>query len=51
MEKIALLNRIQNLSSLVHCHDLTQYRLSDVAIEEMKRTLDEITEQYITAYC
>ena len=51
MEKVALLNRIQNLSSLVHSHDLIQYQLSEIVIQEMKRTLDEITEQYITSYC
>lgn len=51
MEKIALLNRIQNLSSLIHSNDLVQYNLSDAVIEEMKHTLDEITEQYIASYC
>lgn len=51
MEKIALLYRIQKLSSLVHSNDITQYNLSEGAVEEIRRTLDEITEQYVNSYC
>jgi len=51
MEKIALLARIQKLSSLIHCKDLENYNLSEAAIKEMKTTLDELTEQYIEVYC
>jgi Glu-tRNA(Gln) amidotransferase subunit E-like FAD-binding protein len=51
MEKIELLARIQKLSSLIHSNDLAQYNLSDTAIEEMKQTLDALTEKYIAAYC
>lgn len=51
MDKIALLSRIQKLSSIIHSTDLSLYNLSETAIDEMKRTLDEITEQYIQTYC
>lgn len=51
MEKIALLARIQKLSSLIHSTDLEHFNLSQTAVAEMKATLDELTEQYIAAYC
>lgn len=51
MEKIALLARIQKLSSLIHSKDLAHFNFSQTAIEEMKSTLDELTEQYIAVYC
>lgn len=51
MEKIELLSRIQKLSSLVHSNDLAAYNLSEAAIAEIKRTLDELTERYIVRYC
>ena len=51
LEKIALLSRIRKLSTLIHSSDIAQYNLSDGAIAEIKRTLDEITEQYIHHYC
>jgi len=51
LEKIALLARIQKLSSLIHSTDLENYNLSEAAIKEMKSTLDELTDQYIAAYC
>lgn len=51
MEKIALLARIQKLSSLIHSTDLETFNLSEAAVDEMRSTLDELTEQYITAYC
>jgi hypothetical protein len=51
MEKLVLLARIQNLSALVHSTDLAYYNLSTTAIQEMKHTLDEMTERYIAAYC
>ena len=51
MDKIALLSRIEKLSTLIHSNDITQYNLSETTIEEIKRTLDEITEQYILSYC
>lgn len=51
MEKIVLLSRIEKLSTLIHSNDIAQYNLSDGALAEIKRTLDEITEQYINSYC
>lgn len=51
MTKIELLNRIQNLSSLIHSTDLEKYNFSEKTLQEMKQTLDEITEQFIEAYC
>lgn len=51
MEKIALLARIQKLSSLLHSKDLAHFNLSETAVEEMKSSLDELTEQYLAAYC
>jgi hypothetical protein len=51
MTKLELLNRIQNLSSIIHSTDLEQYHFSEETLQEMKKTLDKITEQFIEAYC
>jgi hypothetical protein len=51
MEKIELLSRIGKLSSVVHGADLAEYNLATESIVEMQRVLDELSEQYIAAYC
>jgi hypothetical protein len=51
MEKIELLSRIRKLSSLVHGADLADYNLSEESVKEMHRALDDLTEEYIAAYC
>lgn len=51
MEKIELLSRIRNLSSIVHGCDLAEYKLASESIAEMQRILDELSEKYLTAYC
>lgn len=51
MEKLNLLARINKLSSLIHSRDLAKYDFSTAALQEMQTTLDQLTEQYIAAYC
>jgi Glu-tRNA(Gln) amidotransferase subunit E-like FAD-binding protein len=51
VEKIELITRIRNLSELLHSDDLHKYSFSEETIAEMTQKLDEITEQYIAAYC
>lgn len=51
MSKLDLLARIQKLSALIHSEDLSEYNLTAVGIKELKRRLDEMTEEYIELYC
>ncbi|MEN6413743.1 MAG: hypothetical protein ABFC84_13440 [Veillonellales bacterium] len=51
MKKMELLARIDKLSSLVHSRDLNQFNLNEASIKEIRRALDELTEEYITSYC
>ncbi|VBB08686.1 Hypothetical protein LUCI_3964 [Lucifera butyrica] len=50
MQKLELLNRIQKLASIVHSEDLTQ-QLSAESLNDLRRVLDEMTEEYIVSYC
>ncbi|MDU2063907.1 MAG: hypothetical protein E6713_03620 [Sporomusaceae bacterium] len=50
MEKLNLLARINKLATLVHSKDVAQ-TLSTETLTELKATLDEMTEEYIAAYC
>ena len=51
MEKNLLLARISKLAALAHSEDLNQYSLSEQAINEIKATLESLTEQYVETYC
>ena len=51
MEKSQLLARISKLAALAHSDDLSQYSLSETAINEIKATLETLTEQYVATYC
>ncbi len=51
VEKIELITRIRALSELLHSDDLHKYSFSEETLTEMKQKLDEITEEYIAAYC
>lgn len=51
MNKLELLAKIQKLSSLVHSEDLVQYNLSQESLQELRTTLDKLTEEYIATYC
>ena len=51
MNKLELLARISKLSALVHSTDLAQYQLSSAAIDEIRSTLDSISEEYVAIYC
>lgn len=51
MKKVELLARISTLSSVVHSDDLAKYNLTSESINEMRRALDALTEEYIAHYC
>jgi Glu-tRNA(Gln) amidotransferase subunit E-like FAD-binding protein len=51
MEKSLLLARISKLAALAHSDDLSAYSLSEQAINEIKATLDTLTEEYVATYC
>ena len=51
MEKNQLLARISKLAALAHSEDLHQYSLSDGTINEIKATLESLTEEYVSTYC
>ena len=51
MEKSQLLARISKLAALVHSEDLHLYSLSEEAINEIKATLESLTEEYVSTYC
>ncbi len=51
MKKIELLARIEKLSSIVHSKDLAQFNLDEASINEMRRSLDELTDSYVNEYC
>jgi len=51
MGKLELLSRIRKLSSVLHSDDLAKYNFANESIIEMKRVLDELSENYITTYC
>lgn len=51
MKKIELLARIEKLSSLLHSNDLAQFNLNEASIDEMRRSLDELTDSYLNEYC
>lgn len=51
MEKSQLLARISKLAALAHSEDLHLYALSETAINEIKSSLDALTEEYISTYC
>jgi hypothetical protein len=50
MQKLELLSRIQELSSLLSSDTTCQY-MSDGSISEMQKALDAMTETYLTSYC
>ncbi|MHC1761095.1 MAG: hypothetical protein AB9917_16630 [Negativicutes bacterium] len=51
MEKSLLLARISKLAALAHSEDLHQYSLSEQAINEIKATLETLSEEYVATYC
>lgn len=51
MKKLQLLEKIQKLSAIIHCDQLSSYNLTDTSIGEMRLALDTLTEEYIAAYC
>ena len=51
MEKSQLLARISKLAALAHSEDLQLYSLSEAAVNEIKATLDTLTEEYVATYC
>ena len=51
MEKSQLLARISKLAALAHSEDLHLYALSENAINEIKTTLESLTEEYVATYC
>jgi len=51
VKKIELLARIEKLSSIVHSKDLAQFNLDEASINEMRRSLDELTDNYVNEYC
>ena len=51
MEKNQLLARISKLAALAHSDDLDLYSLSAESINEIKATLDTLTEEYVATYC
>ncbi len=51
MEKSQLLARISKLAALAHSEDLHLYSLSEEAINEIKATLESLTEEYVSTYC
>lgn len=51
MEKSLLLARISKLAALAHSEDLQQYSLSEQAINEIRATLETLSEEYVTTYC
>lgn len=51
MKKIELLARIEKLSSILHSNDLAQFNLNEASINEMRRSLDELTDSYVNEYC
>jgi hypothetical protein len=50
MQKLELLSHIQALSSLLSS-DVTAKYISEGSKSEMKKALDEMTENYVSAYC
>jgi hypothetical protein len=51
MARLELFKRIQKLSTLVHGTDLEGYNLTADCVNELRQTLDELTEEYIARYC
>lgn len=51
MEKLELLSRIEKLASVLHSEDLAKYNLPHESIVEMRRVLDQLSENYIIKYC
>ncbi|HMM22989.1 MAG TPA: hypothetical protein PKA10_19955 [Selenomonadales bacterium] len=51
MAKVELLKRIQKLASLVHGSDLQGYQLTEECVDELRRALDALTEEYMERYC
>ncbi|WP_346355766.1 hypothetical protein [Azotosporobacter soli] len=50
MEKLELLASIRKLSSVVHCDNLAQ-ALPEESMLEMRATLDQLSEKYVSIYC
>lgn len=50
MEKLELLSSIRKLSSVVHCDRLAQ-TLPEDSLNEMRQTLEELSEKYVATYC
>ena len=51
VNKLQLLEKIQRLSAIVHCDDLSKNVLTADSIGEIRSALDRLTEEYIAAYC
>ena len=51
MEKSLLLARISKLAALAHSEDLSAYSLSEQAINEIRTSLETLTEEYVATYC
>jgi hypothetical protein len=51
VKKLELLARIDKLSSILHSRDLAQFNLTETSIDEMRQSLDELSDKYLTRYC
>jgi hypothetical protein len=51
VKKLELLARIDKLSSILHSHDLAQFNLTETSIDEMRQSLDELSDKYLAKYC
>lgn len=51
MHKLLLLDKIQKLSAIIHNDDISNNVLTAESIREIRRALDQLTEEYIAAYC